>query len=280
MGIFKGYDIRGVYPTELFPSAVYKIAKIFVQWYRGKYHLSTKRLIKVSLGRDARLSSPALHKSFVKGLRESGVDVRDLGIVTTDELYFSLNHLMVDVSVMITASHNPKEYNGLKLLMQSPSTKEDFVLNKHFGLPDIQISYEDMQWRAARVSKSAVKKINLKKPYTDSIFDIFKKYFPHFVPKKSEKIIIDCAHGPAYRLYSSVIKRAGIRAMYINEIPDGNFPRRDPNPIMPGAVRELQSLVKKECALCGVAVDGDADRIIFIDENGKFILSDFILALL
>jgi len=261
--IFREYDIRGVADTELASPIVNEIAKGFGTW------LARRGVQKAVIGGDVRFSTPRIRESFTDGLLEMGIDVVDIGIVTTPILYWSLYHLNLEGGVMITGSHNPKDMNGLKLAYEKATiwgkdiqdvqrivTIRDFIKPERKGQlthSDIGDAYIDM----------LVSKI---KPSTD---------------ENSDKLFIayDCGNGTAGLYFSEFLSKLGISGRALFEEPDGNFPNHHPDPQKRENLQDLIYLVKNERADVGIAFDGDADRIGVVDERGEVIWADRLMAL-
>ncbi len=255
MKAFKAYDIRGSYPGDWSKEDAYKIG----------YFLP--RLLKcqvVLVGRDIRLSSDEIFKYLSKGITDSGVDVIDMGLSTTPMVYWATVKLGLDASVQITASHNPKGHNGIKV-----STKGAMPVGFDTGLNKIQ------QWMEEDECPPS------EKPGIIRSIDLSSEYL-HFMEVKAPdlgglKIAVDCSNGMAGMFIRRLL---GDDQIYINEEPDGNFPGHDPNPLNPKNIVQLAQLVRDEKCDLGVIFDGDADRVMFVDEEGEFISPDIMIAVL
>jgi len=255
MEIFKAYDIRGVYNHDFNKNDVYKIGYFIPRL------LNTQ---KVLVGRDVRTSSPEIFDYLVKGITDAGADVYDIGLATTPMVYYSTAHYHFDASVMITASHNPKEHNGLKI-----SRNDALPVGYDTGLSKIE------KWMETEVisvfdHKGAVIPFEIKTDY----LNFLKKYLSDY---SNLKIAIDCSNGMASLLIRDLL---GDTPLYIYEQLDGTFPNHEPNPLIAKNTAALKEKVVKEHCDIGVIFDGDADRVMFVDEKGQFISPDLMIAVL
>jgi phosphomannomutase len=256
MSAFHAYDIRGIYPEEWNAYTAYKIGYFLPQL------LDTK---KVLVGRDVRLSSPEIFEKLSAGITDSGADVYDAGLATTPMIYWATAKYDFDASVMITASHNAKEYNGLKV-----SKTDALPVGYDNGLKFIESRILNHDPIAIADHKGRIMQIDVKNPY----LEFQKKYIPDL---SNFRVAIDCSNGMAGLLIRELL---GNKPIYINEKPDGNFPNHDPNPLIMKNVRQLQETVMKNHCDAGVIFDGDADRVMFVDEKGQFVSPDLIIGLL
>ncbi len=263
--IFKAYDVRGVYGKDLTDEAVYNIGRAFVSFLGCK---------EVVVGYDMRVSSPKLAKAFMRGVNDQGADAINIGMVSTDGLYFASGFLNKP-GVMFTASHNPKQYNGLKFCkaMAVP-------INENTGLQKIRTIAEKIQYE-----KIDNKKIKIKNKGRIIKKDILKDYAEHvlsFVHKgkiKKLKIAVDAGNGMAGKMVPLVYNKLPIKIIPLYFKLDGTFPNHPADPSKYENLKELQEIVKKEKCDFGMAFDGDADRIFFVDENGNIVNSSLISAL-
>lgn len=258
--IFKAYDIRGVYPREINKEAVFLVGKAFVQFLQ-------KSRPKIAVGRDSRFSSPELHKSLILGLKEAGADIIDIGLVPTPVLYFSVARYGYDGGISITASHNPKEYNGLKLVREKA-----IPIGENTGLKEIQKLTESVlvDIKPGRVKKKQVisdyLKFNLKGMNLSAL--------------KSLKIVIDTANAVPGILIPKLAQKVPCKIYHIFKKLDGSFPNHSPNPLVQENLRSLCNEIKQKKADLGVAFDGDGDRVVFVDEKGEMVSGNFIAALI
>lgn len=254
MGAFKAYDIRGVYNKDFDKNDAYRIG-----FYLPKL-LETK---KVLVGRDARTSSPEIFEYLVKGITDSGADVFNAGICTTPLIYFGTAHFEFDASVMITASHNPAHYNGMKI-----SRSKALPVGYDSGLADLEKMIQ--QEPVVTEPKGKVEDIDVKTTY----IDFLKGYT---VDYDGLNMAIDCSNGVAGLFARTIF---GDNPTYIYEEVDGTFPNHEPNPLIEDNVEDLKKTVLAKNADAGIIYDGDGDRVMFVDEKGHFISPDLIIALL
>jgi phosphomannomutase len=260
--IFKAYDIRGVYPESLNESVARDIGRAFV----NHLGLSGSRVV---VARDMRLSGEALKKAFIEGVTEAGADVLDLGLTSTDALYFAVGHLEEPGGAMITASHNPKEYNGFKLCREHA-----IALSGEQGIGQI---------------RDLIVSGKLPEPagYLGSIehSDIAEDYAKHcltFIDTEGLrplKIVVDAGNGMAGKALPPIFEKLPFEYVPMYFELDGSFPNHPPNPIEPDNIKELQERVVAEGADFGAAFDGDADRVFVVDEKGGTISGDLLATL-
>ncbi len=257
MSIFKAYDIRGVYPKELNEEIIYKIARAFATFTNAK---------KIAVGGDNRLSTPSLKNSFIKGLLDSGADVTDIGIIPTSMIYFACYKLGFEAGAMITASHNPKEFNGVKLC-----DAEGLAIGLENGLEEIKNIMEKSKFK---VGNGKLNTINIVDDYEEFVRRLALNY-------KGLKIVIDGSDGSAGRIYARIFRALGADVTELFCNPDGNFPHHEiPDPLIEENLKQVKEEVKKISADIGLALDGDGDRIVIIDENGEKTNTSHIIALL
>ncbi len=255
MKAFHAYDVRGIYDKDFNKFDVYKI---------GYFLPKLLKTNKVLVGRDVRTSSPEIYEYLCKGINHSGADVYDLGITTTPLVYFATANYGFDCSVQITASHNPKEYNGLKV-----SRTNALPVGYDTGLGEIE---KMMTTETIRISENQGSIIDFNK--TKEYLKFLTQYVSDF---SNLKIGIDCSNGMACLLIKDLL---GDAPSYIFDELDGTFPNHEANPLIAENIVDLQNLVRKEKCDIGVIFDGDADRVMFTDENAKFISPDLMLGVL
>ena len=257
MGAFKAYDIRGIYNKDFDKETAYKVG------YFLPSLLSTDHVV---VGRDVRLSSPEIHEYLLKGITDSGADVYDLGLATTPMVYFATVFLKADASVQITASHNPKEYNGLKI-----SRKDAIPVGGDTGLKDLEKLCNEGEITISE-KKGEVKDYSY-------VRDEYVKYLRGFCPDIEDlDISIDCSNGMSSLIIKDVLKDDSIH--YIYDTFDGSFPNHEPNPLDERNCEDIKRETLKNRSDVGIIYDGDADRVMFIDEKGRFIQPDYITAVL
>ena len=253
MSIFRAYDIRGIAGKDLTEDVAKNIGKAFGTYVEGG---------DIVVGRDCRLSSPALRDALIKGLMDSGCNVTDIGMVPTPVLYFAISHYGKDGGIMITGSHNAPEYNGFKLC------KGDKTL---YG--------EDIQKLKNMVESGAFVTGEGKVTEEDVVDDYLKFVKDRIHLKKKIAVVIDSGNGTAGEISGKLFEELGCRVTKLNWRPDGNFPSHHPDPTVDEFLRELIRRVKIERADFGIAYDGDADRLGIVDDKGNIIRGDQILML-
>jgi phosphomannomutase len=243
--IFKSYDIRGIYPKELDEKTAYIIGKAFVEHTKAK---------KVVIGRDSRLAGEELLKSLTKGMNEMGADVSNIGQVPTECVYFSVGNYNFDAGVMITASHNPKEYNGFKMLK-----KDGKNINIIRGKDLLSIVTEK---EIIGDKKGEIKEKDIWQDFSSYIlaFADLSKIMPL-------KIVIDASNGVAGKAIEKIQDNLPVEIIPLNFEPNGNFPDHSPNPLEKGSSDKISEIIKKEKADFGLIFVGDADRVFLLDEN-------------
>ena len=266
MGIFKAYDIRGIVPENLNEELMYKIGR------------ATVKLLKVSkmiVGRDARLSSESFFKAYSLGLSDEGVTVINAGVLATPTLYFAVGKYHAPAGAIITASHNPKEYNGLKIVKENviPLNSEELLELKSIVESNPDWNYND--------SKNNLSNLNFESS-PDILSDYKEEIYSIINPTLLKKfnILVDSANGVGSLPFNAVMSNAGHNITLINEKPDGNFPAHEPNPLILENRQEIMDKINHGDFDIGVAFDGDADRCFFFDEKGNFLPGDFVTAIL
>ncbi len=254
-GIFREYDVRGVYGKDLTLEAAELLGKGF-----GTY-AKRNGVKKITLGRDVRLSSDALHDSIIKGLTDTGVDITDIGVCPTPLLYFSIHHLKMDGGVMITGSHNPPEFNGFKLAIG----KETIYGSK---IQEVRKIIEEGRFEKGKGAVSGYDIVLDYLNYLKNNFGGFRK------SKRPLKIVIDCGNGTAGIAAPKILQELGCNVIELFCDLDGNFPNHHPDPTIPKNLEALIKKVKEAKADFGAAYDGDADRIGVVDEKGEIIWGD------
>ncbi len=258
MGAFHAYDIRGVYNRDFDKEVVYKI---------GYFLPKLLNTNKVLIGRDVRDSSPEIREYLVKGITDSGADVYDLGLSTTPMVYYATGKYGFTASAQITASHNPKEYNGLKI-----SRDNALPVGFDTGLSTLK-EWIDTKEIVVSEKRGSVVEMDVKSEYIQFLLK-YKKDLSNL------NIGVDVSNGMAGLLIKDVLGDSSDSLHYIFEEMDGTFPNHEANPLVHDNILDLIALVKERGCDIGVIFDGDADRVMFVDENGKFISPDLMIALL
>jgi phosphomannomutase len=262
--IFKSYDVRGVYPTDFNEDIASKITQAYIKLFSPK---------KVVLGRDVRESGESLFNSILEAFLDAGIDVLDIGVVSTDEFYFAVGSNDVDGGITVSASHNPREYNGMNFCKRGAEP-----ISGETGLNEIKQLILSEQYLVPKAQTlGTITKI--------SVRDDFIKKAVSFIDKdviRPTRIVANANFGVDYLILSRAIElfKLPLTVIPLNEKPDGTFPKGPPNPLLPENRRETLELVKKEQADLGVSWDADGDRCFFADEKGNFIEGYFITAIL
>ena len=256
MGAFHAYDIRGIYNVDFDKDIAYKVGYFIPQLLEAD---------KVLVGRDARVSSDEIHDYLLKGITDAGADVYDIGRSTTPMVYFGTANYGFKASVQITASHNPAEYNGMKV-----SRENALPVGLDTGLGQIKEWIEQGRECTPAETKGQVHEMDIRQDYLDFLLK-YKKDWSNL------KIAMDVSNGMASLFVRDIF---GDSPAYIYEEMDGRFPNHEPNPLVPKNVEDLKKLVARTKADIGVIFDGDADRVMFVDENSRFISPDLMIAVL
>lgn len=259
--IFHECDIRGRYPGELNEAVFYNLGVAYGQVFKPG---------KVAIGRDARLSSDTLFLYLASGLKKCGVKVIDLGRISTPFCTWYSKKYKVD-SLMITASHNPKDFNGIKI----NSCKRGSI-DKSSGLLKIKEKFEGLGFSQPSVDfkKDVFKKHQPLDEYVKFYAGVFK------LSKPKLKVVLDFSHGSAGKEYIAVLEKFKLNFATLNEIPNGNFPVHDPNPLNEKSQRAIKVVMKSKKFDLGALIDGDGDRILFFDEKGEPIETSYVLSML
>ncbi len=256
MGAFHAYDIRGIYNVDFDKDTAYKTGYFLPELLGAD---------KVLVGRDCRVSSGEIHEYLLKGITDAGADVYDIGLSTTPMVYFGTANYGFKASVQITASHNPAEYNGMKV-----SRENALPVGFDTGLGQIKEWIDSGRPCTPAAVKGQVKSMDIHKDYLEFLLKYKGDY-------SGLKIAMDLSNGMS-SLYAREI--FGDQPAYIFEELDGRFPNHEPNPLVEKNVAALKELVRSTGADIGVIYDGDADRVMFVDENSRFISPDLMIAVL
>jgi phosphomannomutase len=259
--IFKAYDVRGTYPEQIHEDAARAIGAAFVVYLKAK---------RIAVGRDMRLSSPSLAAAFIDGATAQGADVVDYGMIPTDMLYYAVASDDHDGGVMITASHNPKQYNGMKMVR-----REAFPLSGEEGISDIRDMIAAGAIPPPVATRGAVTAKDVLDGYVDHVMGFIA---PSLV--KPFKVVLDAGSGMGGLVAPKLFERLPCHTTKLCFTIDGRFPNHEANPLLEENRRDIVEQVIADKADIGIAWDGDADRCFFIDGTGEFISGDFITALL
>jgi phosphomannomutase len=257
--VFKAYDVRGIYPDELDEAGAEAIGRAYVEQFEPR---------RIAVGRDMRLSSPAMQEALMRGVSAAGAEVLDLGLVGTEMVYFAVGSLGLEGGAMVTASHNPKQYTGMKLVRRGA-----LPVGGESGLLDVRD--RAVSDTAYRTTKSA----------TVQQYDIWPEYvarvlsFVDVSAIRPLKVVIDAANGMAGAMLPPVLEQLSVEAVRCYFEPNGSFPNHEPNPLLPENREFIVRKTLEEHADLGVAFDGDADRCFFVDDTGEFVPGDFVTAL-
>ncbi len=254
--IFREYDIRGVYEKDF----DLQFAKDLGQAYGNFLKTQTSDKLVVSVGYDARLSSPAIVEAVIDGFLKSGAHVYNLGLITTPMSYFSMYHLNLTGGIMVTGSHNPPEYNGFKLSLGHTTI---------FG-EQIQSLKKFLDNQQTSPSRGQVESFDISNDYVSRLKS-------EFTSLKKIPVVLDCGNGAAGAIVRKLYTAVGLEPEILFEQPDGRFPNHHPDPTVEENVDKLKERVIKTNSALGIGFDGDADRIGLVDEKGRFILGDEIM---
>jgi phosphomannomutase len=268
---FKAYDVRGRVPDQLNEEMAELIGRAYAALVGPR---------KVVVGHDVRLTSPGLAQAVCRGLTTSGVDVVDIGLVGTEEVYFATFSLGLDGGIMVTASHNPRDYNGMKFTRDRARP-----ISADTGLLDIEALVVDALAREAR-RESAPVKAEAPRSGVISSFDVRPTYVAHLLSYvdvtrlRPLKVVVNAGNGGAGPVVDLLERSLPLRFVKINHRPDGSFPKGVPNPLLPENRAATAEVVVAEGADLGIAWDGDFDRCFFFDERGEFVEGYYLVGLL
>ena len=258
--IFRMYDIRGEVDKNFSPEVVNTIGKAYSVYIKNKLKKSN---ITVSIGRDIRLHSKKLADALISGLLTSGINIIDIGVCPTPALYFSLFTLSVDGGIMITGSHNPPEFNGMKVCIGKETIYGEEIQNLYKIAKDIEDVPEN--------KKGTLKNFGIISSYKDYLLKSFSKNIPSDV---NLKIVTDSGNGCAGLVVPDLLRKLGVDVIELYSEPDGHFPNHHPDPTIVETLDVLRKTVKDKSADFGVAYDGDVDRIGVVDEGGNVVYGD------
>jgi phosphomannomutase len=259
VSIFKAYDIRGTVPDQLDADTTYLIGRSAARFLAAE---------TIAVGRDARSHSPELREALVRGIRDEGVDVIDLGLVATPMLYFAVESLGAGAGIMITASHNPAQYNGLKICREHA-----IPVGEASGLKEIESGLADVAAAEPVSARGRVREADVRDGYVEHVLSVGRE-------RPELSVAIDCGNGMAAAGLGPLLEQLPIRAELLYFEPDGTFPNHEADPLKVENLADVSAAVKRVGADFGVAFDGDADRAVFVDETGRPIPSDLMTAVL
>jgi phosphomannomutase len=258
--VFKAYDVRGIYPGEIDEAGAREIGRAYVEQFEPQ---------RIAVGRDMRVSAPTMAQAAIEGASAAGAEVIDIGLVGTEMLYFAVGSLGLDGGLQVTASHNPKEYTGVKVVRRGA-----MPVGGDSGLLDIR----ERAMAGARHRTGAEGTVR-----SEDVFPGFVDKVLSFVDVDriaKQRVVIDAANGMGGVMLPPVLERVSIDAVPYFFEPDGTFPNHEPNPLLPENREFVIGKVLADGADLGAAFDGDADRCFFIDDTGEFVPGDFVTALL
>jgi phosphomannomutase len=258
--VFKAYDVRGIYPEQIDEDGAYAVGRAYAEEFEPG---------SAAVGHDMRLSSPSMAQAVIRGISDAGTDVIELALVGTEMLYFAVGHLALDGGVAVTASHNPKQYTGMKIVRRGAQP-----VGGDSGLLEIRKRAE-RGFAAKRQRAGSVR--------SEDVYPAWAEKVLSFVDSSAIaplRVVIDAANGMAGAMLPPVLERLPIRPVKCCFELDGSFPHHEPNPLLPENREFIIGRVREERADLGVAFDGDADRCFFVDDTGEFVPGDFATALL
>jgi phosphomannomutase len=255
---FKAYDVRGLYPSELDETGAYAVGRAYVEEFEPA---------SIVVGRDMRVSSPAMAEAVMRGAADAGAEVEDVGMIGTEMLYFGVGELDADGGIMVTASHNPKEYTGMKIVRRGalPVGGDSGLLE----IRDRALSIQDTPGSDPVMSET----VDIYPAFTERVLS-----FIDVGEMKPLRVVIDAGNGMAGAMLPPILERLPVDTVRCFFEPDGSFPNHEPNPLLPENREFVMSKVREQRADLGIAFDGDADRCFFVDETGEFVPGDFVTA--
>ncbi len=267
--IFKAYDVRGTYPDQMDEDVAYRIGRAFAQ-VLGSLEGKPVSELRVAIGRDMRLTAPAMAARYAEGLAHEGVDVLDIGMVGTEQVYWTVGSRELDGGISCTASHNPKAYTGAKLVRSGA-----LALSGDSGIGELRELVAAGQPGPAVAEPGEVR--------TEDVGDAFRAAALEYIDASRIaplKVVLDGGNGMAGQMLGPLLDSFPIEQIQTYWTPDGEFPDHEPNPLLEENRRFVVDKVRAEGADLGIAWDGDADRCFFIDDAGEFVAGDFLTALL
>jgi phosphomannomutase len=258
--VFKAYDVRGLYPSQLDEDGAYRIGRAYVEHFEPR---------SIAVGRDMRVSSPSMAGAAIEGAADGGADVLDIGLVGTEMVYYAVGELGLEGGICVTASHNPGEYTGLKIVRRGA-----LPVGGDSGLEDVKAGALAGFGPVER--RGEVREENVWPGFVDKVLSFVE---PNAI--RSLRVVVDAANGMAGVMLPPVLERLpqlDVARCFFE--PDGTFPNHEPNPLLPENREFIMRKTREEGADLGVAFDGDADRCFFVDDSGEFVPGDFVTALL
>jgi phosphomannomutase len=259
--VFKAYDVRGIYPGELDEEGAYAIGRAYAEHFEPR---------QVAVGRDMRLSSPAMTEAVIRGISEAGSDALDIGLVGTEMVYFAVGELGLDGGIAVTASHNPKEYTGLKIVRRGA-----LPVGGDSGLLDVRDRALALADAPGGQTPGQVRKQDVYPAFVEKVLS-----FVDITAIRPLRVVFDAANGMAGVMLPPLLERLPLDPVRCFFEPDGSFPNHEPNPLLEENREFIVGKVGEERADLGIAFDGDADRCFFVDDEGEFVPGDFVTALL
>lgn len=270
--IFRAYDIRGIYPTEINEAAAKLIAQAFLQLLTYKLAKPTREL-RIAVGRDIRKSSKPLLKAVLEVFLNYGSRIDDLGLISINDLYFAAGSYKYDGGIMVTASHNPPEYGGFKMIVLNKK-----VLNSFEFISGIELYQTMLKLEQAFSAETSPGSVTKKDIFPDHLKHILS--FIELAKIKPLKVVVDAGNGMAGLMVAELFKKLPCKLIPLFFKPEQNFSNRSPNPLVPGAHLKAKEKILETNADLGVIFDVDGDRIFLIDEQGQFIQGDMTLLLI
>jgi phosphomannomutase len=259
--VFKAYDVRGLYPSQLDEEGATAVGRAFVEQFEPQ---------RIAVGHDMRVSSPAMADALIRGASEAGAEVLELGLVGTEMVYFAVGELKLDGGIAVTASHNPKDYTGMKIVRSGA-----LPVGGDSGLPEIRDRAVSVPALPGGQSPGHVQSYDIWPQYVDRVMS-----FVDLAEVSPLQVVIDAANGMGGVMLPPVLERLPIETKRFFFEPDGTFPNHEPNPLLPENREFIVEKTLESGAALGAAFDGDADRCFFVDDTGEFVPGDFVTALL
>ena len=259
MAVFKAYDIRGTVPDQLNAELAYGVGRAAAHFIGAP---------KLAVGRDARTHSPELHDALVRGINDEGVDVLDIGLVGTPMMYYAVQAHGTGGGIMVTASHNPGQYNGFKLCREKA-----IPIGEASGLKEIEALVPERASAPPAEQRGTITEVDVREGYVDHALSVGQG-------RPSLKVAIDCGNGMASVGLDPLLERLDLEVERLYFEPDGSFPNHEADPLKVENLADVAEAVRRTGADFGVAFDGDADRAVFVDEKGRPIASDLMTAVM